>query len=417
MNINIEQFITCLRSALHQLYEPDQLRRNPLADLFGVTGRVDASSALQKILLAEIEELRPDNQGGEQSSGWQTYDVLLFRYVRGNTREDVAHQLGISDRQLSREQRTAIETLAQRLWQRYRLDANLIDQTSSLPQRAAATDPFSLPETVESRWIENLPAETPSVWKSVLLSVMDLLVALIHQNEVVLYYDPDENLPDLEVSLVALRLSLLNILGLMIPLAKKGELFLNPSVAGQMLVIKTEFSCPVHLANLSPYPLEEHANIEVARQLIEQAGGKLTVITGVAQGNISFTLPAITKIPVLVIDDNADTLQLFQRYSQGSRYAVIGVQQPAEALQVAEKMHPRIILVDVMMPELDGWDLLTRFRQNPWFHNTAIIICSILPQEELARFLGANSFLQKPVLPQDFLRELDRQSGTSLEKP
>jgi CheY-like chemotaxis protein len=96
---------------------------------------------------------------------------------------------------------------------------------------------------------------------------------------------------------------------------------------------------------------------------------------------------------------------------------VTGVQQPAEARQMAERLHPRIIVMDVMMPELDGWDLLTQLRQDPWFHNTAIIICSILPQEELARSLGANSFLQKPVLPQDFLKELDRQIGASLEKP
>jgi CheY-like chemotaxis protein/AraC-like DNA-binding protein len=416
MDINNEQFITCLRSALHHLYEPDQLRRNPLTILFGLAGRVDASSALQKIFLAAIEELKPGDQGLDQSSGWQTYGVLFFRYVRGYAREDVANQLGISERQLSREQRTAIEVLALRLWQRYRLDAGQMDLTSAAPQRAAAPDPSNFPETVESPWIENLPAERPSAWKSVLLSVLDLLGSLIQQNEVAVNYEPEAHLPDLEVSLLALRHSLLNILSLIIPLAKQGELTLTPTVEGQMLAIKAEFSFPVHPVNLSVNPLQLHPNIEVARQLIERAGGKLTLTTGATKGEVFFSLPAILQIPVLVIDDNADTLQLFQRYAQGSRYAVSGVQQPAEALQMAERLHPRIIVMDVMMPELDGWDLLTQLRQDPWFHNTAIIVCSILPQEELARSLGANSFLQKPVLPQDFLKELDQQIGASLEK-
>ncbi len=417
MDINNEQFITYLRSALHHLYNPEQLRRNPLTAFFDLEGRVDASSALQKILLAAIEALKPGDHEPDDSSRWHTYDVLLFRYVRGYAREDVANQLGVSERQLSREQRTAIEALKLYLWQHYRPDADRLDLPSMVPQSENASAPSKFPETVELAWIESLPDDKPLAWKTVLLSVLELLASLIHQNEVVVHYEPEETLPDLEVSLVALRHSLLNILGLIIPLAKKGELFLNPSIEDQMLVFKAAFSSPEHVVNSPQNSIQPHPNIEVARQLIERAGGNLVVTIGATQGEVSFSIPAISKIPVLVIDDNADTLQLFQRYAQGSRYAVTGIQQPSEAQKVAENLHPRIIVMDVMMPELDGWDLLTQLRQDPQFHDTAIIVCSILSQEELARSLGANSFLQKPVLPQNLLQELDRQIGAPLEKP
>jgi two-component system chemotaxis sensor kinase CheA len=115
-------------------------------------------------------------------------------------------------------------------------------------------------------------------------------------------------------------------------------------------------------------------------------------------------------VPVVVIDDNPDSLQLFQRYAQGTPYQVTGIQDPTAALRLAEQTRPRIILLDVMMPEVDGWEMLTRLRQEAWAQNTAIIICSILPQADLALSLGADAFLGKPVLPQDFLNLLDQMS-------
>lgn len=417
MDITNEQFITCLRSALNHLYDPDQLRHNPLTLLFGLAGRVDASSALQKILLEAIEELKPGDHEPEQASGWQIYGVLFFRYVRGYAREAIANQLGISDRQLSREQRAALETLALRLWQRYGLGSDQEESSAPVPPRGAAPEASTSLSAVESSWIEALPAEKPSSWKSGLLSVLDLLGPLIRQNEVSVRYEPDAALPDLIVPLVALRHSLLNILGLIIPLVKGGELILTPTVEGQVLAITAGFALLAGPASFSPSTLHLHPNLEVARQLIERAGGSLAISTGADRGEISFSLPALAQIPVLVIDDNADILQLFQRYAQGSRYAVSGVQQPSEAYPAIEAIRPRIIVMDVMMPELDGWDLLTQLRQDHRFQDTTIIICSILPQEELARSLGANGFLQKPVLPEDFLKELDLQISASVDNP
>jgi len=410
MDITNEQFITCLRSALNHLYDPDQLRHNPLTILFGLAGRVDASSALQKILLEAIEELKPGDHEPEQASGWQIYGVLFFRYVRGYAREAIANQLGISDRQLSREQRAALETLALCLWRRYRLVSSQQDVSSAVPPRGAAPALADSPAAGESSWIEALPAEKPSSWKSVLVSVLDLLGPLIRQHEVTVWYEPDGNLPDLIVPLVALRHSLLNILGLIIPLAKGGELILTPTVEGQVLAIKAEV--PLLVPASSSF-LPSHPNIEVARHLIERAGGNLTI----SSGAVNFSLPTLAQIPILVIDDNADILQLFQRYAQGSRYAVTGVQQPAVAYTLIEAIRPRVIVMDVMMPDLDGWDLLTQLRQDHRFQDTTIIVCSILPQEELARSLGANGFLQKPVLPQDFLKELDLQIDASVDNP
>ncbi len=57
--MNREQFLDALRIALNHLYDPDALRRSPLAAAFGVADRLDTPAALQKILTSAIASLRP----------------------------------------------------------------------------------------------------------------------------------------------------------------------------------------------------------------------------------------------------------------------------------------------------------------------------------------------------------------------
>jgi CheY-like chemotaxis protein len=68
-----------------------------------------------------------------------------------------------------------------------------------------------------------------------------------------------------------------------------------------------------------------------------------------------------------------------------------------------------LIVLDVMMPEEDGWMLLGQFREHPRMRGIPIIICTIVPQEQLALSLGAAQFLRKPVTRAMLLAALDRQ--------
>jgi len=78
---------------------------------------------------------------------------------------------------------------------------------------------------------------------------------------------------------------------------------------------------------------------------------------------------------------------------------------------------PQIIVLDVMMPQTDGWRVLSRLRQHPLTSNIPVIVCTILAQEALALSLGANAFLRKPVTRQAFLAALDRQVGDVASAP
>lgn len=69
---------------------------------------------------------------------------------------------------------------------------------------------------------------------------------------------------------------------------------------------------------------------------------------------------------------------------------------------------PQAIVLDVMMPQVDGWEVLARLRQHPGTARIPVIICSVLADADLAAALGAMAVVPKPVTRQAFLSALDQ---------
>ena len=149
-------------------------------------------------------------------------------------------------------------------------------------------------------------------------------------------------------------------------------------------------------------------------RLVELSQGSLEVHAPQAPGQrflATITLPARERIPVLVVDDNADTRQLLQRYLSDTRYRFEGAADADRALEMAEAVSPQVIILDLMLPTVDGWELLGRLRQRNCTRDVPILVCSILPLGRLAATLGATGFLQKPVSREDLLAALDHHLG------
>jgi CheY-like chemotaxis protein len=402
MDINHEQFIVYLRSALHNIYYLDRLRRSPLIVIFGVSYRVDAPFFLKNLLIDAIEALRPGAEEAPRSHNWIVYDTLFFLYIRGYERKDVANQLGISDRQFSREQRTAIETLANYLWKEYHLEGRQLLSNDGSSEASTAEEKHAT-----CTWSEILPAEIPASWKPVVSSVLDLIQPFAKQHGVLICNEDFTELPDLTIPQFSLRHSLLSVLEWAIPLTIEGKLRLVADVQPKELHLSIQ--ALTQSGSTTSLNEADNPSLVAARQLLEIAGGKVEVLFEHNTLTIALLLPALEQIPVLIIDDNPDTLQLFQRYAQGTRYSITGFPSWNSARLHVEKIAPKIILLDIMMPEIDGWEVLAQLRQDLQTDDVIIIVCSILPQESLAFSLGANAFLQKPVLPQDFRNALDQQ--------
>ena len=399
---SFDRFVSDVRSALHYLYEPDQLRRSPLAAHLGVAASFDTASALQRILLEAVDALEPGPEEPPQSRAWRIYDALVYRYVRRFDRDTVADQLGISGRQFRREQRAALEALAVGLWQQYGLDDGAMG--ARVGAGAAEADGES---PVEPAWLRDLPPEKPADLGQVLQAVFDLARPLARQREVRLVTPGPDEWPDVSVPQVALRHTLLNLLGIAIPHAAGGELAIRVSLADDEI----ELALAAKPGQDERIVLSEReaASLDVARQLAEIAGGRLRFAPDAAPMSAFLSLPVVEHIPVLVVDDNPDTLQLFERYTVGTRYCVTGTRDPRQTLRLAQELDAQIIVVDVMMPELDGWEVLVQLRGDEAMFGRAVIVCTVLPQEALALGLGADAFLQKPVSREDFLAALEKQ--------
>jgi CheY-like chemotaxis protein len=119
----------------------------------------------------------------------------------------------------------------------------------------------------------------------------------------------------------------------------------------------------------------------------------------------------VTEGPtVLVVDDNQGLVELLDRYLTGHACQVLAASSGQEGLRLARQVLPDAIVLDVMMPEMDGWELLQRLRAHELTAATPIIVCSVFDDPELAYSLGASLFLAKPVKRAEILAAL-RQLG------
>jgi len=406
-----KEFIEHLRDALNHLRDPGQLRRSPLARLFGVDNRVDAFLALQDILLEGIKSMEPDASESPQSRNWRFYEALYYRYVQQFSQQEVAHQLGISVRHLQREQNAAMEILAARLWEQFDLERKLGGgkrEASAMPEPAPATGQSASPTVDDelARLNEVLTEESLSL-AEILPELLALTAPLAEQYDVQTRVQLDDALPDVIAPGMALNQLLLNLLGAAIRRAPGQQV--NITAHNTQWHVKLTISC--QKATSSPATTPAGSNLEMASQLARLCRSKLSIQEDARRFHAELLLPALEQLPVLAIDDNADVLQMLERYTSGTRYRLIGVDDPGLALDLAQRLTPQIIVLDVMMPKIDGWKLLGRLRQHPATGHIPIIVCSILPQDELALSLGASAFVRKPITRQAFLTALDQQAA------
>jgi CheY-like chemotaxis protein len=156
--------------------------------------------------------------------------------------------------------------------------------------------------------------------------------------------------------------------------------------------------------------LDDDESLRVARRLLQLQSGAVDVRSiDVATVAIRLELPILQPAPVLLVDDNPDTLRLFRRYLSGSAFRPIDAASGRQTLDLARKLRPRIIVLDVMLPNQDGWEVLQALKHDWETETIPVVICSVLQQRELALSLGAADFLEKPVSRDALLQVLQRK--------
>ncbi len=126
-------------------------------------------------------------------------------------------------------------------------------------------------------------------------------------------------------------------------------------------------------------------------------------------------------IKVLLVDDEPDIIEFLGYNLRKEGFDVITAQSGSEALTVATREHPDVIVLDVMMPAPDGIEVCRQLRDNKQFANTIILFLTARDEDytQIAGLdNGADDFISKPVKPRVFisrLRALLRRAHTPAE--
>jgi signal transduction histidine kinase/DNA-binding response OmpR family regulator len=156
----------------------------------------------------------------------------------------------------------------------------------------------------------------------------------------------------------------------------------------------------------------------ITKRFCQMMGGDITVESELGRGStFTIKLPAEVGAPkaqptaaeptsetlpaglstVLVIDDDPAVRELLQRFLSKEGFRVVSAAGGEEGLRLARERRPAVITLDVLMPSMDGWSVLTTLKADPDLADIHVIMLTIVDDKNLGYALGASDYLTKPV--------------------
>ena len=114
---------------------------------------------------------------------------------------------------------------------------------------------------------------------------------------------------------------------------------------------------------------------------------------------------------VLVVEDYQDAREMYAAYLSFSGYRVAEATNGVEAIEQAQELMPDIILMDLALPKMDGWEATRRLKGDERTRDIPIVALTghaLAGHAEGARLAGCDSFVTKPCLPDDLVVEVRR---------
>ncbi|HIE01048.1 MAG TPA: response regulator [Thiotrichaceae bacterium] len=164
--------------------------------------------------------------------------------------------------------------------------------------------------------------------------------------------------------------------------------------------------------------------LAITKEFTEMMGGNINLVSEFGHGSMfTVILPMIVSKPItqstkelllkgegiiLVIDDDSTVRELFKGYLSKLGYAVAVAASGTEGFRLVKKLRPDAIILDVKMPGIDGWDVLSKLKSNPLLSDIPVIMTSIEDHQNEGYALGATDYLLKPVRHEQLAFILDK---------
>jgi DNA-binding response OmpR family regulator/two-component sensor histidine kinase len=182
--------------------------------------------------------------------------------------------------------------------------------------------------------------------------------------------------------------------------------------------------------------------LALTKSFVEMHGGNLSVKSKVAEGSVfTFTIPTIKIVEkehravpaeetcpapvykkgglencVLIVEDNRSASELLAMYLTEGGYKVAQAYNGEDAVIMAKELNPCAITLDVMLPKMDGWEVLRELKKDESTREIPVVIVSMVDDRNIGYALGAMETFTKPVSKKELLAVLGRHSFTTRAK-
>ncbi|HXH02100.1 MAG TPA: response regulator [Candidatus Competibacteraceae bacterium] len=295
---------------------------------------------------------------------------------------------------------------------------------------------------------------------------VDMLHAQAEARHLKLALEVEAELPEIETDGDKLRQVLINLIGNALKFTEQGGVTVALRRVGDEAVAldvrDTGIGIPAEKLDLIFEPFRQADSgttrkyggtglgLTITRSIVEMLGGRIGVQSRLGEGS-TFTVllplttqaapgaisaappvaalaepaaepaPLAAAIPlprpqgsrvVLVVDDDADARELMANYIRDLGGQPVTTGDGQQALILARQYHPDLITLDLMMPGMDGWEVLRRLKGDPELCQIPVVIISIVADRRRALVLGAMDALSKPIAQDDLLAILRRSLQT-----
>ena len=393
-----KEFDQLVKDGLSKLYDPIHLQTHPLAELLVPERRAGETigEALRSTLRETIDALKPPASAPVTRPEWMAYRVLRLHYVRSFRPEQVCAELGLSLSSFYRRQREALAAVSSVLWNQCR--------ASGAAQQAERAPALGHGREDVVGLASSLPRVSISVHR-LLRGVERTIRPLAERRGVALRVRASTDLPPVHGTPSILRQVILCMLGEAMSLLESGQT-LSLSVSLNDGETLWEIGSPDGL--LEPEALVSGSGeIGLCRGLLGAHGGRIwTAEAGDGKDVALFTIPVAHLPLILVVDDDQHAVELYRRYLPD--HNLIAARTAKEVRQRLGERKPDLILLDVILPQEDGWVVLQSLKGNRDTAHIPVIVCSIIAQARLALALGAVDVLSKPIAPAELVSAVRR---------